>query len=167
MRTPTLLILIVAMSGATSLCFAQASQPVESSVFTHRAAVDDGPESGAINDNWKFITSPPAKPVAASAPPAGDSPRHGRGGGRGSGGRGMRGTSSASSDGSNGATTGANNGTNAGANNGTNAGPSPGPNGMPGNPPPDAPNGPPPGATGGPGAAPPFAASGSAGGGAQ
>lgn len=94
----------------TSLClaavaaFAQASQPVESSVFTHHVQVDDGPESGAINDNWKYITSPPAKPVAASAPTAGDGQRHGRGGGRGGGGmggHGMKGMSNASNDTSN------------------------------------------------------------------
>ncbi|RKP58713.1 hypothetical protein [Pararobbsia silviterrae] len=90
--------LAFAALGAASSAFAQASEPVQSSVFTHRVTVDDGPQSGAINDNWKFITNPPAKPVAASDPAA-DSGKHGHGRGSGSGGgRGTRGTSSASND---------------------------------------------------------------------
>ena len=102
--------IVTVLSVAAGLAFAQASQPVESSVFTHRVQVDDGPQSGAINDNWKYITNPPAAPVAASTPAAGDGQRHGRGGGRGGGGggggggmggRGMKGTSNASNDTSN------------------------------------------------------------------
>ncbi|HTJ94325.1 MAG TPA: hypothetical protein VL424_14620, partial [Pararobbsia sp.] len=95
----------VALGSPASLALAQASEPVTSSVFTHRIQIDDGPESNTINNNWSFITNPPAKPVAASEPDISTGQRHGRGGGRGgAGGHGTRGTNSASGDGSNGTT---------------------------------------------------------------
>jgi hypothetical protein len=76
--------------------FAQSSAPVTSSVFVHPAIEDTGGESAAINDNWKFITSPPAHPVAASEPsPSNGSRRGKRGRGMsGSGGSGDTGTAS-------------------------------------------------------------------------
>jgi hypothetical protein len=82
--------------------FAQASAPVTSSVFTHSVTDDSGNQAGAINDNWKFITSPPAHPVAASDPAQDHGSRRGGGGGH----RG-RGTQASSPDGaSSSATTG-------------------------------------------------------------
>lgn len=91
---------LVASIGAASLAYGQASAPVQSSVFTHPVNVDDGPESGSINDNWKFITHPPAAPVVASDTSPSPGQRHGRGGGRGGqgGGHGGRGMTNASND---------------------------------------------------------------------
>jgi hypothetical protein len=58
--------------------FAQSSAPVTSSVLVHPATEDAGGQSAAINDNWKFITNPPAHPVAASEPASSGGGRHGR-----------------------------------------------------------------------------------------
>ena len=77
--------------------FAQSSAPVTSSVFVHPATQDTGGESAAINDNWRFITSPPAQPLAASEP----SPPNGSH--RGKRGRGMGGSGSAGGTGDTGA----------------------------------------------------------------
>ncbi len=74
--------------------FAQSSAPVTSSVFVHPATEDTGGQSAAINDNWKFITNPPAHPVAASEPASSSDShhgRHGRGGGGAGGGGGHMG----------------------------------------------------------------------------
>jgi hypothetical protein len=79
-----------AASMLASPVFAQSSAPVTSSVFVHPATEDTGGQSAAINDNWKFITNPPAHPVAASEPASSSGAhqgRHGRGGGAGGGGR--------------------------------------------------------------------------------
>ncbi|WP_152601708.1 hypothetical protein [Burkholderia paludis] len=69
------LVRIAALSAATAAAtmfvmpaaFAQASEPVTSSVFVHRS-YDTG--NSAINDNFQYITHPPVRPVAASAPTA-------------------------------------------------------------------------------------------------
>jgi hypothetical protein len=76
--------------------FAQSSAPVTSSVFTHQATDDTGGESGAINDNWKFITNPPARPVAASEPAPSNGARHGKRGRGMAGSGGMADTGAAS-----------------------------------------------------------------------
>jgi uncharacterized membrane protein YgcG len=92
--------------------FAQSSAPVTSSVFVHPATEDTGGESAAINDNWKFITNPPAHPVAASEPSSsGGSHRGKRGRGMsGSGGSGGSGSSSGGSGDTGTASTGASSG---------------------------------------------------------
>jgi hypothetical protein len=68
--------------------FAQSSAPVTSSVFVHPATADTGGESGAINDNWRFITNPPAHAVAASEAAPSSGSHHGKHGGRGMSGAG-------------------------------------------------------------------------------
>jgi hypothetical protein len=84
--------MIAAYTGIllASPVFAQSSAPVTSSVFVHPATEDTGGESAAINDNWKFITNPPAHPVAASEPPPSG------GSHRGKRGRGMSGSGGSS-----------------------------------------------------------------------
>ncbi|VWC34704.1 hypothetical protein BLA23254_06562 [Burkholderia lata] len=64
-----------ALVSAMPRAFAQASEPVTSSVFVHRA-YDTG--NGAINDNFQYIAHPPIRPVAASAPPVARGAHRGR-----------------------------------------------------------------------------------------
>ncbi|MBN3839398.1 hypothetical protein [Burkholderia sp. Ac-20349] len=64
-----------AMMSAMPSAFAQASEPVASSVFVHRS-YDTG--NSAINDNFQYIAHPPIRPVAASAPPVARGAHRGR-----------------------------------------------------------------------------------------
>ncbi|WP_423382082.1 hypothetical protein [Burkholderia sp. LMG 32019] len=64
-----------AMVSAVPAAFAQASEPVTSSVFVHRS-YDTG--NSAINENFQYIAHPPIRPVAASAPPVAHGAHRGR-----------------------------------------------------------------------------------------
>ncbi|VWC58234.1 hypothetical protein BLA18110_00639 [Burkholderia lata] len=106
-RDTASLVRIAALSAAAAAtmstmppAFAQASEPVTSSVFVHRS-YDTG--NSAINENFQYIAHPPIRPVATSAPPVTRGAHRGR--------RGQTGTTNSA-----GATGGgANNGSNSAA----------------------------------------------------
>ncbi|VWM08960.1 hypothetical protein BLA6992_03262 [Burkholderia lata] len=66
---------VAATVSAMPPAFAQASEPVTSSVFVHRS-YDTG--NSAINENFQYIAHPPIQPVAASAPPVARGAHRGR-----------------------------------------------------------------------------------------